>query len=183
VNRSPAQTSRQDGAHRGPRRRGRPTRFTDETREALLGALRVGATRKAACAKVGLAYSTFMSWMQQAAAGDAEHEQFALQVEQAEATVVAIVSQGWALAARRNWRAAMALLERRHPNDWAPRKVFEHRYHGPPGTTPVVKVYELPESGVNYRAMLRAAKAGDEAEWIRMGGKIRTVTDGDPMRW
>jgi hypothetical protein len=174
-----AQFPRQDATDHLPRRRGRPTRFTAETRETLLGALRAGATRKDACAVAGLGYSTFMSWMQQAAADDGEYEDFALLVRQAEATFIVTLCQLWTRAAGTDWRAAMALLERRYHA--APRKVIEHRYH-PPGSRPLSKVYELPRDGdaEHYLAMFRA---GDDAEFVRLGGKIRMAGEGNGTQW
>jgi hypothetical protein len=178
---SAAQFPRQDDTDRPPRGRGRPTRFTAETRETLLTSLAAGATRKDACAIVGLGYSTFMSWMQQGAAGDGEYGDFALRVKQVEATFVVTLCHLWTRATRTDWRAAMALLERRY-REAIPTKVIEHRYH-PLGTPPVGKVYELYGDPANYRAMFRAAKAGDDAEFVRLGGKIRMAGEGNGTQW
>lgn len=49
---------------------GRPTRLTDEVREAILSMLRKGAPVRLACQHAGIGVSTFMEWLARA---DADH--------------------------------------------------------------------------------------------------------------
>jgi hypothetical protein len=112
--------------HRPGRRRTTAGRFTKRTPElvtALCDVLRIGGTRTAALAHVGVDWSTFYNWL------DRDPE-FAGTVARAEAdaelrylTPVAQASQSG------DWRAAAFWLERRRWQEWGPRQVVDQNVH------------------------------------------------------
>ena len=97
---------------------GRPTKATPERIEAILMALRGGATRKAAAGAAGIHYGTLHGWI-------TANPDFLDEVEkaedEAEARYTAIVFH----AAAENWQAAAWWLERRRFRDYAKRERVE----------------------------------------------------------
>jgi len=98
---------------------------TPETVEKILQFLRAGNTRKTASIASGISEDTFARWLKET--------DFADQVKQAEematARNVGLIMQ----AAAKDWRAALAWLERRRPADWKERKdIGLHQGDGPP---------------------------------------------------
>lgn len=97
---------------------------TEEHIEKLLGALRLGMTRRAACGAAGFSKSTLYRML------DDEHDPegtLRTAIEnaeaQAEATYSTIVAN--AAADPKNWTAAAWWLERRHPAEYAKRERVE----------------------------------------------------------
>ena len=98
---------------------GRPPALTPDVGTTIVRALKMGCTIECAAALGGVGRSTAFAWLRRGA-----HEEsgpyFELWVQaraaiaHAEATNVALIS----VAARKDWRAASWLLERRNPASW-----------------------------------------------------------------
>src|SRR3954452_14643657 len=100
-----------------------PTKLTDDVSEKITLVVRHGGSVEAGAAAAGVTQRTVRSWMargQRSGAREAPYRAFRDAVERAqaeqEADLVASVNRG----ARRSWRAAAWLLERRYPERWGP---------------------------------------------------------------
>ncbi|MBV9328469.1 MAG: helix-turn-helix domain-containing protein [Chloroflexi bacterium] len=81
----------------------------------VLRYLQSGMTRRAACGLAGIDRSTLTRWI--------EHSNTVLrQVQSAEAAAEGRATALLVRAANDDWRAALAWLERRRPQEWAPRR-------------------------------------------------------------
>lgn len=104
---------------------GRPTKFTPETRERIITALRAGNYRETACQYAGIGYSTLRTWMIRAEDPDAppEYQEFLEAVERAEAEAevmdIALIRQA---AQGGTWQAAAWIRERKNPERWGRRE-------------------------------------------------------------
>jgi len=88
--------------------RGRPTKRTPETREALLYSLRLGATYKLACDAAGIHHSTLDEWR-------ASDPEFTAALKAAEGFgAQKALERIEKAAAEGSWQAAAWLLERRY---------------------------------------------------------------------
>ena len=91
---------------------GRPTKYTEETVNNILVALRGGNTRKTAAAIAGIDQVTMIRWMHRYAS-------FAKDVEKAEATAEGRHVQNIVKAAAEGtWTASAWWLERRRHQEW-----------------------------------------------------------------
>ncbi len=117
---------------------GQPTKLTAATADAICARLRAGVPRVHAAESAGVARRTLMLWLEygrQAAAcgrpdcdeahhgpahGELTYLHFLHMVEQAEADAVMLAQGHWSKAMPRDWRAAQAWLERRHPAEYKP---------------------------------------------------------------
>lgn len=104
------------------RQRGRPTKFTPETRKRIIEALEVGMPKNAACASAGVDYRTFAYWQERGLkAKSGEFLHFVQALKMAEDRGIAFLLSIVIKAARGtdkkggNWVAAMTMLERLHP--------------------------------------------------------------------
>lgn len=126
---------------------GRPSKFTPETRKALLDAITAGLTYTHACQTVGIDYDTLNNWRKQGAALDKPDEEgffeFFVALTRAETNAslsmmgtVRKVAQGYKGTVTRkydnegnlisvteehvpaDWRAAAWWLERRYPKEY-----------------------------------------------------------------
>jgi len=94
---------------------GRPSKRTPEREQRLLDALRAGNTRKAACLYAGIDQDTLAIWQRRYS----DFSDLLTRAEaQSEVALVSIIRQ----AAHADWRAGMALLERRFPDSWGRRE-------------------------------------------------------------
>ena len=106
---------------------GRPTKLTKELTEKICRAVKAGSHPAVAARSVGVGESTYYRWMEE---GRAEEKGLrrefyeAVKLAEAEGEVRAVAHL--AAAAPTDWRASLALLERRHPHRWLRR----------PGTVP-----------------------------------------------
>lgn len=97
----------------------RPTKLTPQVRERVEQAMRAGSYAIAACRAAGIAESTFYRWLER---GEEEesgiYREFhdAIRKAEAEAEVRAAATVTKAMGS--DWRAAIALLERRFPSRW-----------------------------------------------------------------
>lgn len=99
---------------------GRPSKLTPEVKRKLLSALRGSNGYEPACAFAGIHYGTFRNWMAKGeAAKSGEFFEFFKDVQEAlaigEISAAAEVRQ----AGKQDWKALMAILERRHPERWS----------------------------------------------------------------
>lgn len=95
---------------------GRPTKFTPETREKLLTAIRKGAPYEIACNYARISYEAFRDWIQKAEKGeDAEFVQFLQDLREAEGHTALIWLDKIDKAMNEGaWQPAAWKLERRH---------------------------------------------------------------------
>lgn len=101
---------------------GRRTKLTPELQEALCQLVETGSSPSAAARASGIDPKTLVNWVERGQeAGRGPYYRFykALMVARgkAEVRMTTIVS----LSAERDWRAAMAWLERRAPKEWGPQ--------------------------------------------------------------
>jgi transposase len=122
----------------------RPSKLTNDVRERICRAIRAGNYPAVAARAAGIAESTFYRWMERGrtetkgsyrafyeAVNDAEAE--------SEVHAVAILRQQ---IKGGDWRAAVALLERRHSQRWHRRERHEHTIQD---ERPVVDLSRLSE--------------------------------------
>ncbi len=122
-----------------------PRKLTDAVAARLVEAFGLGATNRDACRYAGISVDTLALWL---AAGEEELSEIARAGEDAlEWAQAGAVSRLGALAlsiegalgeraiaalgaikdgAARDWRAALAYLERRHPDEWGKRECVDH---------------------------------------------------------
>lgn len=98
----------------------RRTKYTPETVQKLLDALKMGATYQLACGYAGIHFDTFNEWRK-------AKPEFSEQVSLAEGMAAfGWLSQIEAAARDGTWQAAAWKLERRYPQDYG-RSVTEHQ--------------------------------------------------------
>jgi hypothetical protein len=97
---------------------GRPSKLTPEVQARIVAALRVGATHAIAAAHGGVDVATLQRWL---ASSSPRYREFrdAARAASAKGDVVALSTV--ATAAQTDWRAAMRLLEARHPEAYGRR--------------------------------------------------------------
>jgi len=127
-------------AHLG--RSGRPTALDESVVEALVTMLKAGNYLNVAVRAAGIGMQTYRDWLkrgQSSALVDAPYRDMRERVEKAradgEVRLVSIIAS----AARTDWRAALALLEREFPDRWGPVSVRVRELEPPPevDVTPV----------------------------------------------
>lgn len=115
---------------------GRPTKFTPETRDKILQALRSGNYRETACRYAGISFQTLRNWMLKAEEHDAppEYVEFVEAIEKAEADAevadLALIrraaqdqrDEDGNVVARGSWQAAAWIRERKNPERWGRRE-------------------------------------------------------------
>jgi hypothetical protein len=118
----------------------RPPSLTPKVRRALVSAVKLGCTLTAAADAAGLAGDTVLEWIQR---GEGRHPtrpstpelaRFAREIRQAQgAAQVTLVRRIHEAAKKpKEWRAALAILERRWPETWGRRDHLEATIdHGP----------------------------------------------------
>ena len=105
----------------------RPSKLTAEVSERICRAIRAGNYPATAARAAGIAESTFYRWMEEGRSAESGkyrdfHEAVKRAEAEGEARAVVLISKAMA----KDWRAAMALLERRHPERWRRRERLEH---------------------------------------------------------
>lgn len=106
----------------------RPTKLTTEVREKICRAIRAGNYPAVAARAAGVSESTFYRWMERGRS-DAKgpHRAFYEAVREAEAEsevhLVAVLRKS---SKDGDWRAALALLERRYAERWRKREPHGH---------------------------------------------------------
>ena len=100
------------------RPRGRPSKLTPETTRVLAECLEKGLTYTVACAAAGITYTSFRSWLIKGeAAGQGEYFDFFNTIRSAEMIGRRLLEERALKEA-----AALAILERRYPEDWGKRE-------------------------------------------------------------
>jgi len=106
-----------------PRKRGRKPKYSPEVVKDITDALRLGAKIKDACKYAGVDEGTYFRWIN-------EKEEFRELTQKALATAtIRLVGRISKAADDGDWRAALALLERRDPEGWG-RRVVENKHSG-----------------------------------------------------
>jgi transposase-like protein len=98
---------------------GRPTKLTAAVKKRILEATIAGATLADTATYAGISYETLRVWRN-------ENEEFAGELGRAEG----MAAVGHCLTIKRasdngDWRAALAWLERRRPNEWSLKQIHE----------------------------------------------------------
>jgi len=115
---------------------GRPTKFTPETRDRILTALRAGNYRETACHYAGISHQTLRNWILKADTPDAppEYIEFLEAIERAEAEAemvdIGLIRQA---AQGGTWQAAAWVRERKNPERWGRRERTSVELSGPDG--------------------------------------------------
>lgn len=117
---------------------GQPTKRTPEVEEAIISALKAGATHRMAADYAGIALSTLQRWL--AEESDA-YKEFQDAVKRASASGDLASLETIQTAARSGqWQAAAWLLERRHPGEYGRQRVEVTGKDGGPMQASVVIV-------------------------------------------
>jgi hypothetical protein len=97
----------------------RPTKLTAEVEERLVTAIAAGASYRVACDCAQISYQSFRNWIKRAEQGeDEQFLQFLDHIEKAKARGALVLLAQIKEAAKRDWRAAAWLLERRYPDSY-----------------------------------------------------------------
>lgn len=113
---------------------GRPTKFTPETKEKILTALRAGNYRQVACRYAGISHQTLRNWINRAEEGDPAYVEFVEALEKAEADAeVADLALIRRAAGDGAWQAAAWIRERKNPERWGRRERTQVELSGPDG--------------------------------------------------
>jgi hypothetical protein len=107
-----------NGNGKHPAGPGAPSKYP-ECGPAIIKAVRAGCTIKSALQAVGVSQTTYFAWRKQ-------KPEFVEDIQRARARGrnrrVAFIMR----AARKDWRAALALLEREDPENWSLKQRIEH---------------------------------------------------------
>lgn len=101
------------------RRRGRPSSFSPERAEKLLAAVRKGVPYVHAAAAAGVSFDTFNRWRLKGENDEGEEYcEFCEQLAAAESEAASLLVSRIVEASRKDWRAAVWMLQRRFPKEW-----------------------------------------------------------------
>ncbi len=117
-------------AHSQPKpaqpRTGRPSLCTQKRRAAICAAIRSGVMSERDCAESnGVDYMTFLRWMRQGESDPQEHPEWVkyrnfrkhvLRARRSGKNSLELIVR---TAATKDWRAALEILARKHPDEWA----------------------------------------------------------------
>ncbi|GAA5140875.1 hypothetical protein GCM10023213_24150 [Prosthecobacter algae] len=123
---------------------------------------------KQAAAMAGMSYDTLNHWQKRGENESAppEYRQFCQLLRRSQAVAMQVHVSSICEAAKRDWRAAAWMLERRHPEDFARPQQFEH---SGPGGKPL-----MPDPEVNHEVLVRMKKQQGIVELLKkMGGIIK----------
>lgn len=125
---------------------GRPTKLTPTRSEQILKAIKASATREVSARAAGVGVSTLYAWLERGRAEESgDYRDFLDAVDRAEAEAeVTLGLHVRRAAAEGEWRAALAILERRHPERWA-RPRSEERGERAREERPAIDLTELTE--------------------------------------
>ncbi|WP_009963175.1 hypothetical protein [Verrucomicrobium spinosum] len=115
--------------HKKPAKRpGRPTLLNPTRQAALLEAIEQGMPLKHAAAVASMSYDTLNHWQKRGENESApeEYRQFCQLLRRSQAIAMQVHLSSICDAAKRDWRAAAWMLERRYPEDFARQQQFEH---------------------------------------------------------
>lgn len=111
---------------------GRPSKFSPEVQDKIVGLIRAGNYIETAAAIAGISKETFYDWMKQGADPKSRFAPFsdAVVKASAEAEAMDLLLIGQAARAGQ-WQAAAWRLERKHPKKWG--RYDRHEISGPDG--------------------------------------------------
>lgn len=123
---------------------GRPTKLTEETKTLLLDGIAMGMSYCAACAHARLDYSTFCRWRERGEAAKsgiyrAFCDQLTVARAEGEARLVTRLHDATECETEGDWRAALAILERRHSEEWGKKDKVDADLHHDGGVTVVFR--------------------------------------------
>ena len=115
-----------------PKRVGRPSKLTEETKNKLMQALIASCSISDACAYAEISDAAYYKWQERArehkAAGKrSEYVEFFEEIARARAKAKPRLIMLLSKAAERDPRTALAILERRYPHEWGVRQYVETR--------------------------------------------------------
>ncbi len=97
-----------------------PTKLTDKTIEQICRGIEKGMFIASAVRLGGISESTWHLWKQKARAGAEPYADYLQRITIAETKANEFYVSRLYASAKKDWRAALAVLERRFRNDWAP---------------------------------------------------------------
>ena len=145
---------------------GRPTLLNPTRQAALLEAIEQGMPLKQAAAVAGMSYDTLNHWQKRGENESAppEYCQFYQQLRQSQAVAMQVHVSSICDAAKRDWRAAAWMLERRFPEDFARQQHHEHAVSD-------AKPW-MPDPDVTPEALIRMKRQRGIAELLKKLGSI-----------
>ncbi|MBL9179715.1 MAG: hypothetical protein JNM65_16755 [Verrucomicrobiaceae bacterium] len=145
---------------------GRPTLLNPTRQAALLEAIEQGMPLKQAAAVAGMSYDTLNHWQKRGENESAppEYCQFYQQLRRSQAIAMQVHVSSICDAAKRDWRAAAWMLERRFPEDFARTQQLEH---SGPGGKP-----QTPYADEEYEVLRRMKKQQGIKELMMKLGSI-----------
>lgn len=120
---------------------GRPTLLNPTRQATLLNAIEEGLPLKEAAEIAGISYDTLNRWQNHGKNESAppEYRQFCQLLRRSKAVAMQVNVSAIREAAKRDWRAAVWILERRFPADFARQQQIEH---SGPGGKPLTSPYD-----------------------------------------
>lgn len=133
---------------------------------ALLKAIEQGKPLKQAAAMAGMSYDTLNTWQKRGENESApeEYRQFCQQLRHSQAVAMRVHVSSICDAAKRDWRAAAWMLERRFPEDFARQQQLEH-------SVTDAKPW-MPDPEVNHEVLIRMQKQRGISELLKKLGGI-----------
>lgn len=155
--------------HKKPAKKpGRPTLLNPTRQAALLNAIEQGMPLKHAAAMAGMSYDTLNAWQKRGENESAPEQfrQFCQLLRHSQAVAMQVHLTSICDAAKRDWRAAAWMLERRFPEDFARQQQLEHSVSN-------AKPW-LPDPEVNHEVLVRMKKQQGMVEILKkLGGIIQ----------
>lgn len=147
---------------------GRPTLLNPTRQTALLEAIEQGMPLKHAAAVACMSYDTLNHWQKrgQNESAPEEYRQFCQLLRRSQAVAMQVHLSSICDAAKRDWRAAAWMLERRYPEDFARQQQLEH-------STADAKPW-MPDPDITHEVLIRMQKQRGITEILKkMGGIIQ----------
>lgn len=141
---------------------GRPTLLNPTRQDALLKAIEQGMPLKQAAAVAGISYDTLNHWQNRGENENApiEYRQFCQLLQRSHAVAMQVHLSSICEAAKRDWKAAAWMLEKRFPTDFARPQQIEHMKP------------QTPTAEENYEVLRRIKKQKNTEKWLGKLGNI-----------
>lgn len=147
---------------------GRPTLLNPTRQAALLETIEQGMPLKQAAAMAGMSYDTLNNWQNRGENESAppEYRQFCQLLRHSQDVAMQVHFSSICDAAKRDWRAAAWMRERRYPEDFARHQQLEHSVQdGKPW---------MPDPNLNHEVLVRMQKQrGIVGIFKKLGGIIQ----------
>lgn len=147
---------------------GRPTLLNPSRQAALLEAIEQGMPLKQAAAVAGMSYDTLNHWQKRGENESApeEYRQFCQLLRRSQAVAMQVHVSSISDAAKRDWRAAAWMLERRFPEDFARQQQLEQNVAN-------AKPW-MPDPDITHEVLIRMQKQRGITEILKkLGGIIQ----------